>query len=123
MIDNIRLYFANLLGPMCSTCCFPKRDKFKKLYEEGEDKIESELNIVKIMKTLRDMKILLKGTLMNDVGTKFQVKHAAKNILNLDDTSDLEESDLNIDKDNNDLDMTDMATGKAPPKNLRSVFA
>jgi len=46
-----------------------------------------------MMKTLRDMKILLKGTLMNDVDTKFSVKHAAKNILNMDDTSDIDEHD------------------------------
>jgi hypothetical protein len=44
-----------------------------------------------MMKTLRDMKILLKGTLMNDVDTKFSVKHAPKNILNMDDTSDIDD--------------------------------
>lgn len=36
------------------------------------------------------MKILLKGTLMNDPETKFQVKHAPKNIINLDESSDLD---------------------------------
>jgi len=41
------------------------------MYEGGEEKINTELDIVKILKTMRDMKILLKGTLMSDVNTKF----------------------------------------------------
>ena len=52
--------------------------------------MSTELDIVKILKTLRDMKILLKGTLMNDPETMFQVKHAPKNIINLDESSDFD---------------------------------
>jgi|TARA_B110000285_G_C14944626_1_gene523711 hypothetical protein len=37
----------------------------------GEEKMSIELDIVKILKTLRDMKILLGGTLMSDPATKF----------------------------------------------------
>ena len=51
-----------------------------------------ELDIVKILKTLRDMKIFLKSTTMSDRDTKFSVKHAPKNLLNLDTSAD-EESD------------------------------
>lgn len=45
-----------------------------------------------MLKTLRDMKIFLKSTTMNERDTKFSVKHAPKNLLNLD-TSAEEESD------------------------------
>ena len=90
LIDNVMLYFSRVLGVFCSKCCFPKKEKFQKLYDIGEDKLSTELDIVKILKTLRDMKILLKGTLMNDPETKFQVKHAPKNIINLDESSDLD---------------------------------
>jgi hypothetical protein len=51
-----------------------------------------ELDIVKMLKTLRDMKIFLKSTTMSDRDTKFSVKHAPKNLLNLDTSAD-EESD------------------------------
>lgn len=70
-IDNFMLYVARMFGVFCSTCCFAKRDKLLKMYEGGEEKINTELDIVKILKTMRDMKILLKGTLMSDVNTKF----------------------------------------------------
>ena len=87
------LYFSNILGCFCSKCCFPKRDKLQTLYSEGEDKINRELDIVKILKTLRDIKIFLKSTTMNDKDTKFSVKHAPKNLLNLD--TSIDESDNN----------------------------
>ena len=93
------------------------------MYEEGQDKIDTELDIVKMMKTLRDMKILLKGTLMNDVDTKFSVKHAAKNILNMDDTSDIDEHDEEEICSHNSQTLHDIANGKAPPKNLRQALA
>lgn len=35
MCDNMMLYFANLMGPCCSKCIFPKRDKLVKMYDEG----------------------------------------------------------------------------------------
>lgn len=89
LADNIMLYFSRIFGVVCSNCCFSKKFKLQKLYEEGEEKLSNELDIVKILKTLRDMKILLKGTLLSDPGTKFHVKHAPKNILNLDETSDI----------------------------------
>jgi hypothetical protein len=75
------------------------------------------------MKTLRDMKILLKGTLMNDVNTKFAVKHAPKNIINIDETSD---SDDDEDEGNcgDDHDFSKVADGEAPPpKGLRHALA
>lgn len=53
-----------------------------------------ELDIVKILKLLRDTKILLSGTLMSEFETKFQVKHAPKNIINLDETSDPEDQEF-----------------------------
>jgi hypothetical protein len=75
------------------------------------------------MKALRDMKILLKGTLMNDINTKMAVKHAPKNIINIDDTSD---SDDDEDEENcqEDHDFSKVADGEAPnPKSLRHSLA
>jgi hypothetical protein len=44
---------------------FKKRDKFLSLYEKGQDRIDTELDIVKIMKSLRNMKILMKNSFMD----------------------------------------------------------
>ena len=81
-----------------------------------------ELDIVKILKTIRDMKILVKGTLMNDEDTKFQVKHAPKNILNLDDTD--ESSSTEEEHDDHGTGLEGMANGEAPkPKDLRHALS
>jgi hypothetical protein len=61
----VKLYFAKLLGPCCCHCMFKRKGRFVKLYERGQDRIEAELNIVKILKSLRDMKILMKNSLMD----------------------------------------------------------
>ena len=71
------------------------------MYQQGEDKIETELDIVKMMKTLRDIKILVKNTWLSDAGTKYAVKHAPRNIINVDESSDIDElSDIEIQVDN-----------------------
>ena len=57
------------------------------MYKKSEDKIDTELDVTKLMKTIRDMKTIIKGTLMENSQTKFQVKHAPKNIIDLDESS------------------------------------
>ena len=79
---------------MCGVC-FPcknswkKKKKLQQLYEVGEERIESELNIVKFMNNLRNFKIVLKNSIMDPVVRK-QIKHAEKNLIILD--SSLESS-------------------------------
>ena len=52
----------------------------------GSDKIEDELNVVKIMNDLRNLKILLENTyLTNAVMDK--IKHTGNNIIDLDSES------------------------------------
>lgn len=124
LVDNIMLYFSRILGVFCSKCCFSKKDKLQRLYDEGEDKLSMELDIVKILKTIRDMKILVKGTLMNDEDTKFQVKHAPKNILNLDDTDESSSTEEEHNHDDHGTGLEGMANGEAPkPKDLRHALS
>lgn len=66
--DWIRTYFARVL--YVPQCCFPRRDKFIRLYEKGQDRIDTDLDIVKIMKSIRNMKILMRNSFMDDE-TKF----------------------------------------------------
>jgi hypothetical protein len=54
-----------------------------KLYHEAEQKINEDLNVVKLIKNLRDMRILVNSHLM-DRKTKFQIEHSKKNIINIE---------------------------------------
>jgi len=62
-----------------------------RLYDQGKQKIEKELDIVKILTTLRNIKAFNKIMRMNDI-TKFIVKHSHHNIIDVD-SSDYEQSD------------------------------
>ena len=60
--------------------------KLQKLMNIGSNKIEDELNVVKIMNDLRNLKILLKNMcLTKDV--KDKIRHTGKNIIDLDSES------------------------------------
>ena len=53
-----------------------------RLYKKGKERIEDELDIVKLMKDLRHMKILLKNSLMSKK-MQFDIIHAEKNIIDV----------------------------------------
>jgi hypothetical protein len=57
--------------------------KLSKMYEIGSNKIEAQLNIVKIITNLRHMKILLKNSLMNPE-VNHKILHSKKNIIDLE---------------------------------------
>lgn len=67
----------------------------KKLYEEGEERIETNLDIVKIIRTLRDQKIVTKK-LLNQTEIAKMISESHKVCINLDSDSD----DVNLDKGN-----------------------
>ena len=54
--------------------------KLKKLYTEGSDRIEKEFDIVKIVKSIRNIKVFLKNRLM-DSKVRFEVRHSHKNVI------------------------------------------
>jgi hypothetical protein len=54
--------------------------------------INNDLNVVKLIKNLRDMRILINSNMM-DRKTKFQVEHSKKNIINIE--SSVESHDSN----------------------------
>jgi hypothetical protein len=49
--------------------------------------IEKEIDIIKILKTLRNIKIFLKSKIMDRID-KLEVKHSSKNVIQIDDSSD-----------------------------------
>ena len=81
------LFLANLMGRffICDGC-WRKREKLQLMYEESAERIDAELDIVKMLRDLRNFKILLTNTMM-DKSTKFEIAHSDKNLIKLD-TSD-----------------------------------
>ena len=63
--DKICYYLYNQLGWLffCNKC-WKNQDKITKLIDEAQDRLDQELNIVKIIQTLRNMKVVLKSSLM-----------------------------------------------------------
>lgn len=63
--DRTLLYLANKMGPVFPCKKWRKKYKLQKMYQVGESRIESEMNIVKIMKNLRNIKIIMKNSMMS----------------------------------------------------------
>ena len=55
------MYYAKLLGKFfCFKKYWPKYKKLMKLLEIGYDRLDQEMELTKMIKTLRDVQILLK---------------------------------------------------------------
>ena len=73
--DSICLYFSTTLGSLfCCNMCFSKRQKLEKLYEATLERYDEETNLIKIMRTMRNTKMLMSTSLMNKE-MHFQIAH------------------------------------------------
>jgi hypothetical protein len=85
MIDTIEIFVSNMLG--CLKFKFLWHDsKLIKLFDKASEKIVKELNVVKVIRNLRNLKILVKNTFMNDE-MKEEIKYSNKNIIDLEESS------------------------------------
>jgi hypothetical protein len=57
------------------------------MYDETEERITKELNIVRVMKSVNNSKQVMKASLF-DKDTKFTMAHSYKNVLDLDAESE-----------------------------------
>jgi hypothetical protein len=64
--------------------CASKR-KMAKLYDQGKDKITEDLDIVKIIKKIRQLETIIDCSLLKSEKTKFWVNHSIKNIIDVED--------------------------------------
>ena len=97
---------------MCPRVFFGKRDMFIKLYEKGQERIESELDIVKIIRSIRNMKVLLKNSFM-DEEIKYKILHSKKNLINIDETLS------SCDEEQTDAEENSQQPDEMDPKNIR----
>ena len=66
MKDLVLLFMSRLPGGQCFKFCWPKYQWFQNLYEQGIQKLEEEMDIVQMVKDLRQLKILLQHELKNE---------------------------------------------------------
>ena len=112
--NNVKLFFASFVPE----CCWEKKQKFKKLLEESERKIDKQADIVRIMHNLLKLKILLKNSLMSQE-IEHKMHHSEKFLIDLDDM-DSESSESNedepIDESNdNDQNSITLKMGERSP--------
>jgi hypothetical protein len=67
-------------------CRFEGVELLDKLYERVGSKLDSDLNILSLIKHLRDVKIMSNQKL--NAETKFKIDHSHKNLVNLDTSED-----------------------------------
>ena len=99
MRKSVELYFNRCLKE--KSCCqkttnkwYSPRDKrMMKLYKKASSKIEEDLDVIRIIKHLKELNILTTHSMMN-IFTRFQIDHANKNVLNLESADDNESSDF-----------------------------
>lgn len=56
------------------------------MFDEGSERLEASLDIVKIVKSLKKLKILMENSFMTD-DVKKQIKHSEKNLIFLSSNS------------------------------------
>lgn len=87
-LQSVQLYFVNLYNKWMKALKMPAKllmvTKLTVLYEECEQRLDKSLNILKLLKDIKYMKLLLKFKINPEIETKFQIHHCAKNVINLD---------------------------------------
>ena len=86
--DKLCYYLHNQLGNLflCGRCCWGNRKQMTRLIDEAQDRLDGELNIIKIIQSLRNMKVLLKSSIMTDE-IRFKIMHSQKNFIDLDQSA------------------------------------
>ena len=72
-------------------CCHTAGSKLYRLYDRGTAQIEKELDMVKLLRTVRNIKIFLKQEVLTPE-MKLKIKHSTTNVIDIDTSQD-EESD------------------------------
>ena len=86
--ENVMLFLHVWLGKsLLKRCCtFKNSEILSKLYTKTTDQLEQDLNIVRLIKRLRDVKILANQKMNAEL--KFKIDHSHKNIINLEDSEE-----------------------------------
>lgn len=64
-------------------CCNLTEPAYQQLYDTGTERMDKELDVVKILKRLRNLKILLEEQQILSRQLKFKIKHSGQNVIDL----------------------------------------
>lgn len=92
LCDYVSLFFSNVFGCLCCKCCFKKKDKLTHLYEESEEKLANQLDIIKIVQNMQKMKLMLRSSMMTQE-IETQMQHSKKFVIDLDASDEESEDD------------------------------
>ena len=81
------MYLYLQYGSLFKICCKRRNYKLYRLYEIGFERVEKEMDIVKLLRGLRNLKIFSKMIGLEE-HTKFAIKNSNKNVIDLDNNSD-----------------------------------
>lgn len=98
--DDVLLFFSRLLGSAACCCCWNKRKKLEKMYEVVEERIIKELDVVKLLKSVKDSKLALKAAIM-EPDFKFHIRNSGAHVLNLDKETSEDEDENAVDETKN----------------------
>lgn len=106
--DNFCLYLSHRMGCFFPSFCWKKKAKFQKLYSMTQDRMENQLNIIKMVRNVRNLKMISKFSLLTPK-LKTQLTHAEKNLIDLDEglSNTDENSDNPYDSGLEELDISD----------------
>ena len=90
----------------CGSCCEFDKNKLWKLYSIGNSRIEKEFDIVKILTSIRNMKIMMKKDM--DQVQRYKIFNSSKNAIELDYEVDQNSLDSNDDNQSYAKEQPDM---------------
>ena len=64
--DNVLLYISYYLKFLCFDCCWSKKRKLQKMFDDGTQKIENHFDVIKIVKSLKKLKILMENSFLTE---------------------------------------------------------
>jgi hypothetical protein len=71
----------------CCDCCFSSLKQYK-VYDETVRRLDEEMDIVKILKKMRNMQVMMNSTHVNTEKTRFKLTHTFHNIIDLVESDD-----------------------------------
>ena len=82
MRDNVLLFLTNYFS-FLNCKLWSQREKFQTIYNQTGLRLKKEMNIIKIIRSLRDLKILMKNSLLTPEMKK-KIRQTHHNVIDLD---------------------------------------
>ena len=79
---------------LCGNALWGNKKRYHYLFGQTKERLNKELNIIRLVKTIRNIKLFLDSNLM-DHKTQFKIHHDAKNYVNID----LSSSDMQMEQE------------------------